>query len=543
MADVGRTMSHHWIDRLAERIGFVPSEKIVAAVREADEKAGNVLKEVEAKAAQSTQEAAAKVMALIASASSSGFGSSITSPDRTYSQLVDAYASWVYTAIDKIASTVPTLKLKLMVYRASGSRAKVILPHSLRAELKGLRTERARDMLVREKGLRKEEILDHPWIDLNQRPNPVSTRFTFWYDTLARLELLGSCGWYLPMNRLGLPGEVWPLPLTKSASLVPVVDGFARVQGWKYRDGQVNETIPPEELVFLRYPHPGSPFKGMSPLLAQTYPYDIDLYMMQRQKALFENQAIPGLNLHTDQQLQPDQAKELMDFLDMQFTGVKKSGKNLVTHSGLKANQLSVTNRDAMVGEVARQSREKILTGYSLSEGIIGLVRDVNRANMEGLTEMFVRGCLLPKTMLIEEHIETFLLPRYDEGLSCDFELPDLEDKEFERQAMETRLKGWVTVINEEREKLGKDPVPWGNRPWAASGVAPLGEGMTQPAKDRGKGHRGNGEWRDEDDKEEDTIGWSEPLTSEEGSGKPSSSDSRSGNGRTQLADERTSET
>lgn len=451
------------VDRIAGALGFVSAEK-AEAIRQTE---------------------AAKIVALITSgATASPFGTSITAPDRSYSQLVDSYASWVYTAIDKISKSVATLKLKLYVYRAKGTRAKVFLPGTIRAELKSFDTERERKKFLETKNLVREEIDGHPWLDLIGRPNPIMTRFILWYESIVRLELNGSFGWYMPKNRAGLPGEIWPLPLTRGATLVPRVSPDARIVSWNYKDGNVNQEFPPEEILFMKYPHPGSPFKGMSPLLAQTYPYDIDLYLMQRQKSLFENQAVPGLNLHTDQQLQPDQAKELMEFLDAQFAGVKRAGKSLVTHSGLKASTLSVSNRDAMITEVARQSREKILSAFDVSEGMVGLVRDVNRANMEGLTEMFVRDCLKPKTMLIEEYIEAFLLPRYDEGLSCDFVLPDIEDKEHELKAMETRLKNLVTTVDEERENLGKDPSAdgWGAKPWIPSGMTQFGsEAPPQP--------------------------------------------------------------
>jgi len=463
MGDERPGLLRMFADATARRYGFVREEKA-----EADAK---------------------RIMALISNVAGSQFGTSLTSSDKTYSQLVDAYRSWVYTSIDKIAKSIATLKLKLYVYRAGGSRSKVILPSMVRAELKSMHTEAHRKRYLIQKNLRREEIDDHPFLELISKPNPVMTRFTLWYSTMVRLELAGSCPWYIPKNRMNLPGEIWPMPLTKSATMTPQVSPTADILAWIYRDGALRNEFPPEEVSFIRYPHPGSPFVGMSPLLAQTEPYDIDLYLSRRQRNIFENQAVVGLNLGTKEKLSKTEAEELKEFLDMQYSGVTRAGGNLITHSGLEAKQLSMSNRDAMLSDVATYSREKLITAYDLSDGKLGLVKDVNRANMEALNDTFVLDCLKPKTMLIEENIESDILPLYDEALTADFVLPDVEDKEYELKAMTERLGNLLSTVNEEREAQGKEPVPWGDAPWAPFNLVQIGApppAPTPPAKEVG---------------------------------------------------------
>ncbi len=466
------------VERLASRFGFVKQEQAQAAMQ-----------------------------ALVSSFGGVG-GTSLTAADKSYKTLVDAYRSWTYTCIDKIAKSVSTLKVRLYVYRAGGTKAKVVLPGTIRAELKALPNDRAREIRLKQAGLEREEITVHPFLYLISHPNPQMTRFLLWYETMVRLELAGSCGWYTPLNRAGIPGEIWPLPITSSASLIPVVTPTLRVSEWKYRDGSVDVTFPPEEVLFLRYPHPGSPFKGMSPLVAQTVPYDVDYFIGQQQKALFENRAIPGLHLHTDQILGQDQLDEIKLFIRDQYEGAMRTGRTLVTHSGLKAEGIGMTNKDALIADVSKWAREKIITAYDLSEGKLGLVTDVNRANMEALNETFIRDCLLPKTMLIEEALENWLLPFYDQGLTLDFVLPDLDTREADRLDMEARLKNLVTSVNEERERLGLEEAEWGEKPWIPSGLTQFGEepppGPTPPAPPR---RPGNGADEDEEEQEGESSG------------------------------------
>jgi phage portal protein BeeE len=402
-----------------------------------------------------------------------GTGASSWSSAKSYSQLVDSYKSWVYTCIDKIAKSVAMIPLGLYVYRETG-KGKKVKNLSWRGEYKRL-PPGDRPYFLKEAGMEKERIYTHPFLDLVSHPNSFMTRFGLWYETMIRLELGGLCGWLIVTDGLKVPRQIFPLPLTKSALLTPKVTPTMELQGWQYRDGQVDQSFTPDEVLLFKYASPVSPFHAMSPLMAQTYPYDIDLFLMQQQRAFFDNMATPGLHLWTDQKLNKGQVDEMREIVDEQFGSAIKAGKTLITHSGLKAEKLMGTARDSMIDEVARFAREKLITSYDLSEGKIGLVRDVNRANMEALDKTFVEDCLGPRCMLMEEVVETFFLPRYDTGLTCDFELPDVSEKLVSLAERAQNLNTLYSCINEERAKEGLPPVPWGDKPWAPFTLSQVG--------------------------------------------------------------------
>jgi phage portal protein BeeE len=394
-------------------------------------------------------------------------------PEKNYAQLVDAYKSWVYTCIDKIGKSVAMIPLKLYVYRKKGTNTKVT-DMSWRQDYK-CADKREKRYILKQLDYEREEITDHIFLDLIRKPNSFMTRFMLWYESMIRLELGGFCGWYIPPNKLGLPSEIWPLPLTKNAIIRPKVSSDLQLEYWDYQDGDVRRQFPPNDVLPIKYPNPASPFHSMSPLMAQTYPYDIDLFLMQQQRGLLANMAVPGLHLTTDQKLVKDQIDELKALIEEQYVGPTRTGKTLITHSGLKAEKLGQTGREMVIQEVARGAREKLITSYDLSEGKLGLVRDVNRANMEALNETFINECLRPKCMMIEEILEVFLLPRYDDGLTCDFELPDFEDKQFKLAERKQNLDTAFTSINEERMAEGKEPVEWGDMPFVPFGSVQWG--------------------------------------------------------------------
>ena len=388
--------------------------------------------------------------------------------EKSYSQLVDAYKSWTYTCVDKLSKSIAMIPLKLHIFR-SKQTGKVLRDISWKGIYRTLKTKDERDYFIKTNGMMKEEIFDHPFLQLINRPNTFMTRFALWYNIVIRLELSGLCGLLKVRDGLNVPRQLYPLPLTKHGELWAKVSPQGELEYWTYRSGNIFNKYDPSEIIPLIYPHPASPFQGMSPLMAQTYPYDIDLFLMQQQRAFFEHGANPGLHLTTDQILNEEQIKEIKNQINSQYAGALKSGDTLITHSGLKAQALGQTARQAMIDEIARFARDKLITSFDLSPAKVGLVEDVNRANMAGLDRTFIHEALRPKCMLIEESIETFLLPDYDKGLTCDFILPSTEDEELELRAMETRLRTKLTVINEERGRLGMKPVPWGDLPWGSA--------------------------------------------------------------------------
>lgn len=402
---------------------------------------------------------------IVSQALSVGYDTSLPT-NWTWQTYVNAYKSWVYIAIDKIARSVAMLPLELYVYRSTRT-GKLMEGKSVKQGLRQCETEHERQMLLKDMQVEKEPVTDHPWLTLMQRPNNVTVRFALWYDTLVKMELGGSCGWYMPKGALGIPESIYVLPLTSSATLTPIPDAKQIIGGYKYEDGTVKQTFTTEEVMYMRYPSPRSPLEGMSALRAQTYPYSIDDYIDKLQYYMFKNRAVPGLNLHTDAPLKEAQIDEIKTQIQSAFEGAKNAGKLFVTHSGLKLGQpLTQSFSDLMLSEVTDQQQDKLLAAYDVPAGLVGLVKDVNRANMEVLQEGFYNETIRSKTMLIEEYIEAFMLPMYDERLTCDFRLPNLTQRELDIEERKTNLELGFTTINEERAKMQLDEVEWGDAPW-----------------------------------------------------------------------------
>jgi len=394
-------------------------------------------------------------------------------PPVSYATLVNSYKSWVYTSIEKIAKTVSMLPFRLYVYKRQG---KLFNGMNIKSQMRYIDNPHEKRMFLKQQNIERVQIYDHPFLTLYNNPNILDTRFTLTYNIMVRMELAGYCGLYMPKNALGLPGELWALPLTSSAEIKAIPSKINIIDGYSYTDGNVRSKFELDELLYMKYPNPKSPFEGMSPLMAQLYPYDIDLYLMQQQYGLLKNKASFGNVFTTELELKDKQVKDLIAQIESQFQGALQTGKSIMLHSGLKQDKsITQSTRDMMLKEVSEFARDKLISAYDLTPGKLGLVKDVNRNSLEILDKTFIKECIKPKTMMIEEYFEKFILPRYDEALTLDFILPETTDRKLDLQERKDNLTLGYSTINEERSKdEGKEPVPWGDTPIMPFNMSPL---------------------------------------------------------------------
>lgn len=403
------------------------------------------------------------------------------SPSTSYATLVDNYKSWVYTSISKIANTISSLPFRLYVYRKNGVKLKGL---PIKNRIRSIKSKPEIDRFLKQNNLEKEEVISHPFLDTYNHPNILDTRFTLTYNIVIRLELAGYCGLYMPSNNLGIPAEFWALPMTKTAVLKVIPDKEKIVGGFSYQDGSVKSMLTTDELLYIRYPNPGSPFQGMSPIHSQLYPYDIDLYLMQQQYALLRNKAVYGNIFSTDHELKEAQITKLKEQLTAQYEGALNTGKPIVTHSGLKleSNNLSQNAKDMMLKEVSEYARDKLISSYDVPPEKLGLTRGSNRATLEVLDKTFINECIKPKTMFLEEYFEKGVLPKYDDSLTLDYVLPETSNRKLDLQERKENLSSGYTTINEERSKTeGLEPVPWGDVPLIPGTMMPLGSSKLPP--------------------------------------------------------------
>lgn len=335
----------------------------------------------------------------------------------------------------------------------------------------------------------------HPFYDLAERPNPYWPLRQLIKLSQTHLDLCGRAFWRLVLDGAGRPLEIWPLVpsnfkkihLSPDRLTIEAYEFFLRGDG----TGTPKSVVyPAEEIVDFRYPHPVLLLEGASPIQASAYSYDTDMAMRVYQKRFFTNSARPDLILSSDQRISESDAERLVKLWKKRFQGEHKTHEPAVLGQGMDVKLLQVSNSDMEFATLAGWTKEDILETYSVPASMFGTTGEYRRDNMLTTLTTFNAHCIAPRLALLAEALQMQLLAKYDPGLRFAFENPVPKDREARLKERETNLKTFYSSINEERERDGLDPVPWGNEPWGTIHDMPLlsgAESSTSAAGNDGK--------------------------------------------------------
>lgn len=389
---------------------------------------------------------------------------SIVSHDN-YGGLIQQYKGWVYVGVFKNAVCVARYPLKL--YAKKGANVKKIISKHKDVDNTFM------DFLHKSAHLRKYainsdkvvEVTDHPLLDLLNSVNPQMNRFDLFSKTGMFMDLTGNCYWYLVLNALGLPEQIWPLsPVNMSAKLDANSKTGEFITGYVMKQGTEEINFKKEEIIHFTFPSPFSSIYGMGATAAGQDSIIFDSKSREYENVLLNNQCRPDVILETEQKINDADHKSLLGRLRNAYAGKRGLGKWLLLDKGLKATPLNLPLREMGFIQGRRASKEEIA-------GILGIpvskltTEDVNLANAYVGSVQYITDTIAPRLTMIEEKLNERLCPMYDENLFVTYGDVIPSDKNYRLMEMEKHITTKYSSINEERKIDGLDPVPWGDEP------------------------------------------------------------------------------
>ena len=384
--------------------------------------------------------------------------------------MIRAYQSWVYICANKNAVSVAQQPLRL--YATKGKNQKFIVPtKAVSADtMKYLRSNAGLQSYI-QKSSEVEEVLQHPFLDLMKNVNPFSNRFALLELTDLYLELTGNAYWYIVMNGMNTPEEIWILP-SQNMKIVPDPTEF--IHGYVYTVGMIKEPYETKEIIQFKFPSPSSPYYGMSPLTAIAHAYNINENMNVYENAMFTNMGRLDGTLETDESISDDDFERINTEWKEKFGGVHKAGQTALLDRGLHYKTISLPPKDLSFLTGRRITKEEIAAAYGVPISKL-TTEDVNRANAEAGNYSYMVDTIQPRCQRIEEEINERLMPMYADNLFVAFDSPVPEDREFRLKEREANIKSNYSSINLERTRDGQETVPWGEIPLVGPGITPLG--------------------------------------------------------------------
>lgn len=313
--------------------------------------------------------------------------------------------------------------------------------------------------------------VDHWLPQLFRNPNPYDTEFTVKEQIAADANMAGSY-WELVRETDNPDAPVVEmhrlLPHTVRAVVAPDL-GLIGYELTPAGGGEI-KTLMPWEVLAVGFPSPYEHFQFWSPLQSAASELGIDLNLAQFMSNYFENGAVPGGLLTSEQSFSKEQVEPFIEKFKRVFSWRRrKSGEIGVLPNGIKYQQITPNFKDMDIENIIKLTEARICGSFGVDPVLIptytGMKEGGKYANYaearahlwdETLTPFGARlGAQLTKQLLAGEegHYAMF-----------DFsEVRALQEDENAKAGRAVSLKaGNVISLNEARALLGYDPVAGG---------------------------------------------------------------------------------
>ena len=291
---------------------------------------------------------------------------------------------------------------------------------------------------------------------LNTKSNIGENAFIFRYRISAQL-LLGTRGVFIEKVR-GRDGGIIGLNLLPPQSTAPIPDAKKFVSGYEVSlpQGQV-VTLRPEDVVWIRRPHPLDPYLSMTPMEAAGVAIEIENFAKLYNRNFLMNDGRPGGLLVVRGHLDDEDKEELRN----RFRGnLSRAGQTtvLAADDGAEYVDVGASPRDAAYIQMRQITKEEILASFGVPETVIGNASGRTFSNASDEIRVFWTETMLP-------HLEPIArsLDELDDVNYVDFDTREvpvlmLYKQERERYLSDEFSRGLIS-LNEYRLGSGRKVV------------------------------------------------------------------------------------
>jgi len=366
--------------------------------------------------------------------------------DKNPTELIQSYRGVVYGCVSSISELVATMQLKLYQVKKNGKR---------------------------------DEVESHPILDVLGKVNNYMTLNNALELLQQHMDLAGEHFWYVIKNQLGEPMEVWPLRPDR-VTIYPSSTEF--ISGYGYTPEGESTPIPLErdEVVHFKYFDPDNMYRGISPLRAAIREYQIHESAQNMNFAMFENMAMPGAVMSTDQTIDKANFERMQKQFEQKYKGKDDAFKTMWLSHGFKYNPVSINPKDLLLVDQMKMTAEDIRMAFKVPKTALLSVDDVKFNNADVTHRIYLLYTIVPKMRRIVDTLNEFFVPMFGQaGLELGFDNPVPEDVKMQAEVAQ-QIVDIVKTRNELRDEMGLPPIAGGETLYMPFNMVPIGSGVNE---------------------------------------------------------------
>lgn len=331
---------------------------------------------------------------------------------------------------------------------------------------------------------------------LNKKPNPFMSARVLKSLMLQQSELAGQSFIWLDRGETGLgdPTEAHivfdqvDVIVDKPVHLRPTM---ANLIGFVIRRADGTQVpVLPEEMLWLRYPHPFDPLGCLAPWKAARHAVDMDAFAREWQRSSYKNGASPTGVVYLGQMGETEFNAAKASWRSS-MTGPANAGKNLLVASppggGTPVNyaRVGLTAEEMDYLESRMANAAEVMMAFGVPHDY--LAAGTTYENRSAAKTTLWSDTIKPKLELIGSEIDRVLLPSDRE--EAEFDLSGVDALQESRTAVVERtvslVDSDVLMLDEARADIGRDPLPAGAGAVTLSAYRALFQPQTTPAEAR----------------------------------------------------------
>ena len=291
---------------------------------------------------------------------------------------------------------------------------------------------------------------------LNSTANEGENAFIFRYRLSSQL-LMSTRGAFIEKVR-GRNGEVVALHLLPPQHTAPIPDPRKFVSGFEVdmRNG-TKVILKPEDVIWIRHPHPLDPYLSMTPMEAAGVAIEIENLAKIYNRNFLLNDGRPGGLIVVRGEIDDDDKDELRS----RFRGnLHKSGAVTVLSSdeGVDYVDTGASPRDAAYIQMRQITKEEILSAFGVPESVIGNAAGRTFSNAGEEIRVFWVETMMPHLMQMARALDNLDPEYYVDFDTSQVPVLVLYKQERERYLMDELQAGTISP-NEYRVGTGKKEI------------------------------------------------------------------------------------
>jgi HK97 family phage portal protein len=311
----------------------------------------------------------------------------------------------------------------------------------------------------------REEIIEHPLLDLLERPNPCETGILFIESVCTNLLLFGDA--YIEAAFIaGEPREIYSLRPDRMR-VEPGRNGWPAAYIYSAMGDQIRYEIRGagvEPILHIKLFNPLDDHYGFPPLAAAQVALDTHNAASFWNKALLDNSARPsGALVYAGPdggRLTDEQFNRLREELEQNFSGSPNAGRPLLLEGGLDWKALSLSPKDMDFAETKSTAAREIALAFGVPPLLLGLPGDNTFRNYQEANRAFWRQTVIPLVARLQKSFQLWAQPAF-ESFRFDYNVDRIDALSTERAAEWRRIDAAsFLTVDEKREAAGYGGLP-----------------------------------------------------------------------------------